>query len=165
MAAHQRMVAARTPGQLAARAQRAHILRNVHANRLAMRASNFGTHLSRTASMRPGGVGGASPVVANATRGWHVGDPINNLTAKGNVPSWDAVRQRYWKNQRFYRTATYGPTDLARMRKGLAPQRINDFGQLESVQLHHNPPRSAGGLFDVRPLWPDQHRLVHAIGG
>ncbi len=29
------------------------------------------------------------------TKGWKVGDPINNLTKKGNVPSWSAVRQRY----------------------------------------------------------------------
>ena len=102
---------------------------------------------------------------ANSTRGWRVGDPINNLTAKGNVPSWDAVRQRYWKNEAFQYAEEYGPRDLGRMQQGLAPQQLNQFGEWESMQLHHNPPQSAGGLFDVEPLWPDEHIRIHRIGG
>jgi hypothetical protein len=99
------------------------------------------------------------------TRGWKVGDPINNLTAKGNVPSWDAVRQRIWKNEAFYNPGQYTARDLGRMQQGLAPQRLNQFGQWESMHLHHNPPQSAGGLFDVEPLWPPQHWDVHYGNG
>ena len=96
--------------------------------------------------------------VANSTRGWRVGDPINNLTAKGNVPSWTAVRQRFWKNQAFYNAAECKAADLARMRQGLAPQRVNrDTGLLESMHLHHDPPQSAGGLFDFESMWPPHH--------
>lgn len=30
--------------------------------------------------------------LANSTKGWKVGDPINNLTSKGGVPEWGTVR-------------------------------------------------------------------------
>jgi len=86
------------------------------------------------------------------------------LTAKGDVPSWDAVRQRYWKNEAFGRPGEYEAADLGRMRQGLAPQRVNQFGELESIQLHHDPPQSAGGLFDFKPMWPDEHIRIHRGG-
>ncbi|MFN7845118.1 MAG: hypothetical protein ACK5N9_25630, partial [Pirellula sp.] len=98
---------------------------------------------------------------ANSTRGWHVGDPINNLTSKGNVPSWSAVRQRFWKNQAHQNASNYSATNLERMQRGLAPQRLNPHtGKLESMELHHTPPQRAGGLFDVRPVWPNEHALI-----
>jgi len=101
----------------------------------------------------------------NPTRGWRVGDPIDNLTAKGNVPSWDAVRQRFWKNEAYYNPGNYTAENLARMRRGLAEQRLNPkTGQLESKHLHHDPPQSAGGLFDVIPMWPGDHRAAHSPG-
>jgi len=108
----------------------------------------------------------ADPTVANSTRAWRVGDPINNLTSRGRVPSWDAVRQRYWKNEAFYRSGEYSSAELVRMRQGLAPQRLNfRTGKLESIHLHHDPPQSAGGLFDFEPLWPEAHRQIHRGGG
>ena len=97
----------------------------------------------------------------NSTRGWKVGDPINNLTSKGNVPTWSTVRQRYWKNQAHSNAANYSSENLDRMRRGLAPQRINPrTGQVESMELHHTPPLREGGLFDVQPFWPDDHALI-----
>lgn len=36
-----------------------------------------------------------------AKTGWKVGEPITNQTAKGNVPAWSTVRQRFWKNEAF----------------------------------------------------------------
>jgi hypothetical protein len=106
--------------------------------------------------------------VANATRGWRVGDPINNLTAKGNVPSWSAVRQRIWKNEAFYNAESYSAGNVTRMRQGLAPQQINRFGQIESMEFHHWPPQRQGGLFDVTPMWPSDHAAIdpfRRIGG
>jgi hypothetical protein len=101
------------------------------------------------------------PTVANTTRGWRVGDPINNLTSTGRVPSWSAVRQRFWKNEAHFNPGNYSEANLARMRQGLAPQRINrTTGQVESMELHHTPPQRDGGLFDVQPVWPDQHRRI-----
>jgi RHS repeat-associated protein len=106
-------------------------------------------------------VGRAGRTLPNGALGWHVGDPINNLTAAGNVPSWSAVRSRIWKNEAFYNSPVYDEVNLARMRLGLAPQRINPLtGSLESMQLHHIPPQREGGLFDVIKLWPDEHKLV-----
>ncbi len=103
----------------------------------------------------------ASRTLANTTRGWKVGDPINNLTKSGRVPSWSAVRKRFWKNEAHFNSSNYSQANLARMRQGLAPQRINPYtGQLESKELHHTPPRREGGLFDVRALWPDDHAAV-----
>ena len=104
---------------------------------------------------------GKAATRANATRGWKVGDPINNLTKKGNVPKWDAVRKRYWKNQGHYNAKNYKPKDLKRMRKGLAPQRLNSkTGRWESMELHHNPARRKGGLFDFQSMWPNKHSQV-----
>lgn len=99
--------------------------------------------------------------MANSTRGWRVGDPINNLTSKGNVPSWSAVRQRFWKNEAHYNAAKYSTENLGRMRRGLAPQRPHPLtGVLESKELHHVPPRREGGLFDFEAVWPDDHALI-----
>ena len=101
------------------------------------------------------------PTPPNTTRGWRVGQPINNLTSAGNVPSWTTVRQRFWKNEAHYNPGNYNADNLARMQRGLAPQRINPrTGQLESMELHHTPPQREGGLFDVRPVWPDNHALI-----
>lgn len=97
----------------------------------------------------------------NDTRGWRVGDPINNLTRDGRVPSWDAVRQRFWKNEALNNGNEYTPENISRMRRGLAPQRINPrTGLIESMELDHVPPQRDGGLFDVRKLWPDEHAAV-----
>jgi len=101
---------------------------------------------------------GPKMTVANSTKGWRVGDPINNLTAKGNVPSWDTVRARYWKNEALNNSGKYSAENLALMRKGGAPQRVNPTTkEMESKELHHDPPQRDGGLFDVEQVWPDEH--------
>jgi len=99
--------------------------------------------------------------MANSTRGWRVGEPINNLTAKGNVPSWSAVRQRFWKNEAHFNAEKYSGVNLDRMKRGLAPQKINRrTGRLESKELHHIPPQREGGLFDFEAVWPDAHARI-----
>ncbi|HNA62680.1 MAG TPA: hypothetical protein PKW79_06355 [Rhabdochlamydiaceae bacterium] len=58
--------------------------------------------------------------------GWKVGDSIRNLTKKGNVPSWSAVRARHWKNKALWAKHNpndYGAANIARMEKALAPQK------------------------------------------
>jgi len=102
-------------------------------------------------------------------RGWHRGDPIDNLTAAGNVPTWSAVRARYWKNQALKNPQAYTSSQLARMNSGRAPQRINPVtGQLESKELHHTIPQRDGGLFEVIEVWPEEHAAIDAfrhVGG
>jgi len=103
----------------------------------------------------------AAKTEASLARGWKVGDPINSLTAKGNVPAWDMVRNRFWKNEALNNPGTYSAENLSRMEGGLAPQRINpNTGALESMDLHHTPAQRNGGLFDVQKVWPDEHVAV-----
>ena len=91
--------------------------------------------------------------------GWKVGEAITNLTAKGNIPVWSTVSQRYWKNEAL--TGTYSETNLLRMQKGLAPQFRNPItGIMESMELHHKIPQRNGGLYEFIEVTPDQHRLI-----
>lgn len=100
-------------------------------------------------------------IMPSLTRGWRLGDPINNLTAAGRIPSWSAIRARFWKNEGLLNAAEYSEANLARMKQGLAPQRTNPVtGKVESMELHHDPPQRDGGLFDVERLWPEEHAEV-----
>ncbi len=100
----------------------------------------------------------------NAQKGWHVGDPIDKLTSAGKEPAWSTVRQRYWKNEAFYNAESYSAENLARMQKGLAPQRVNPLtGELESMELHHIDPQRNNGpnTYDnLEKLWPDEHAAI-----
>ena len=100
----------------------------------------------------------------NNSTGWHVGDPIDNLTSKGKEPSWSAVRSRYWKNEAYYNSQLYSEEDLFRMKRGLAPQRINPYtNSLESKELHHIIPRRKNGpnTYDnLLPVWPEEHSKI-----
>jgi len=101
-----------------------------------------------------------SPPVKN---GWKVGDDVYNQTAKGNDPSWSAVRSRFWKNEASAPDAasTYGSENLDRMSKGLAPQRYNaDKGGVESMELSHEPIPARDGGKDFVPRWPQDHAAV-----
>lgn len=106
---------------------------------------------------------GADDAIAlTAKTGWKVGQPITNLTAKGTLPAWSTVRQRVWKNEAFVNGSTYSESNLLRMQKGLAPQRLNpNTGLMESMELHHHMvPQRNGGLFDFMKVWPDEHRAL-----
>jgi hypothetical protein len=104
---------------------------------------------------------GQEMTIANDKRGWSVGEPINNLTSRGDVPSWSTVRQRFWKNEALNNSAEYDAEALARMQKGLAPQRANKLtGEIESMELHHTPAQRTGGLFNMEPVWPDEHAVI-----
>ncbi len=105
----------------------------------------------------------ARKVGVNAAKtGWKVGEPITNLTAKVNVPAWSTVRQRFWKNEAFLNGSAYSESNLLRMQKGLAPQRLNpNTGLMESMELHHHiVPQRNRGLFDFIKVWPDEHRAL-----
>ena len=39
-----------------------------------------------------------APTTFSSVKGWKVGDPVNNLTRSGKIPSWDAIRKRIYKN-------------------------------------------------------------------
>jgi RHS repeat-associated protein len=98
---------------------------------------------------------------AKPSNGWKTGDPIDKPTAAGNTPAWSTARARYWKNEAQNNPGNYSKEDLERMQKGLAPQRVNpDTGKTESKELHHDPPQRAGGLKDVKQVWPGEHEAI-----
>jgi len=71
-------------------------------------------------------------------KGWKVGEDITSLTKAGEQPKWSTLRSRYWKNKAHYfeNDPLYTPRDIERMKKGLAPQIMED-GELRSMELHH----------------------------
>jgi hypothetical protein len=93
---------------------------------------------------------------------WKVGDDYSIPTMSGNAPAWSTVRSRFWKNEANETLAEqqYGASNVDRMKKGLAPQRVNDDGVTESMELSHEPlPQREGGTL-VTPRWPDEHALI-----
>lgn len=71
------------------------------------------------------------------------------------------MRTRIWKNEAFLNSEGYRDVNLARMERGMAPQRANPLtGRVDSMELHHVPPQREGGLFNVQKVWPDQHAAV-----
>jgi len=107
---------------------------------------------------------------ASSVCGWKLGQDITNRTAKGGMPTWGAVKNRYWKNRAVWAKENphkYGE-NIPRMEKGLAPQRMSDTGKIESMELHHIPPQRDGGLFDFIEVWPAEHSALDSyrhIGG
>jgi RHS repeat-associated protein len=93
----------------------------------------------------------------NPETGWKLGDPINNLTSNGVDPSWNAVRQRFWKTEALHNAEEYTAEDLARMKRGLAPQQLNSINILEPLELDHVPPQREGGLYDFDIVTHEEH--------
>lgn len=113
------------------------------------------------------------PTQARYEFGWKVGDPINNRTITGDIPTWSAVRARHWKNKALNHRIgkvkgelKYEPTpkNISRMEKGLAPKYKNKTtGKVESIELHHEPPQREGGLFDFKEVTVVEHiQLDHS---
>jgi hypothetical protein len=95
--------------------------------------------------------------------GWRVGDDVYAATRAGNSPSWSTVRSRLWKNEASDPkiSSQWSDSNLARMQRGLAPQRFNpDKGGLESMELSHEPVPFRDGGTDFVPRWPQDHALV-----
>jgi hypothetical protein len=105
------------------------------------------------------------PTQVSPIKGWSVGQPITNRTISGDVPKWSTVRRRYWKNRAEFSKSNpdqvYGNHNIARMEKGLAPQRFNETtSKFETLELHHDPAQRDGGLFDFIEMWPEDHAQI-----
>ena len=113
-----------------------------------------------------GSPGATSGETTNTTKGWKVGEPVDNLTKAENQPAWSTVRQRYWKNEAYYNSQKYSAENITRMQKGLAPQRYNELvGTMESIELHHVIPQRSNlpginNYDNLKPVWPDEHQLI-----
>jgi hypothetical protein len=100
------------------------------------------------------------PPIRSRQGPWKVGDPINTPTRNG-YPSWGTVRRRYWKSEAFYYPGECSAENLARMRRGLAPQ---DPETGASKHLHHIGGRDIDdphNQSNLRPLWPWEHYAQH----
>ena len=95
------------------------------------------------------------------TKGWKVGDSIDNLTRAGNEPSWNTVKSRYWKNESYYNAELYSERNLEFMKKGKAPH----YSEVIDVpkELHHIKgrnipnPHNETNLLEV---WPWEHDAI-----
>ncbi len=102
-------------------------------------------------------------LTVTAKKVWKVGDDIYQKTAKGNFPSWSTIRARFWKNESAKDGASerYSAENLERMRRGSAPQRYNqDKGDLESMELSHEPIPARDGGTKFVPRWPQDHAEI-----
>ena len=96
----------------------------------------------------------------NTTKGWRVGDPVDNLTESGNEPSWSTIRQRHWKNKAFYNSSNYNQANLQRMQKGLAPLVKYKNGKWYPMELHHPHGRIGRNIYDFIEVTPWKHAKV-----
>ncbi len=87
---------------------------------------------------------------------------------------WGKARREYWKNEAENNPKNYSKENIARMKKGAAPQRMNPItGKIEYMQLNHqNFPQGSGlprTLLDMegnlKPMWPDEHTTFHKQHG
>lgn len=103
----------------------------------------------------------AVETLASRQHGWRVGDPIENLTAKGTEPAWTTVRARYWKNVAHEALpGEFSAADMARMAKGEPPL----HPQIHvSKELDHVVQRHEGGTHakeNLREVWPWEHAAL-----
>ena len=105
---------------------------------------------------------GSPGLVGGRPSRWRVGNDIYEPTPNGE-PSWSTVRARYWKSEAAKDGAfeKWGEANVSRMRRGRAPQRYNPAkGDMESMELSHEPiPVRDGGKLFV-PRWPQDHAAV-----
>ena len=96
------------------------------------------------------------------SRTWKPGEDIYAPTGRGLVPSDRTIGRRFWQSEAENPSRRdYTPQDLARMRRGEPPRRLNtDTGKMESMERSHEPvPRREGGESMV-PRWPEEHSEV-----
>ena len=83
--------------------------------------------------------------------------------------TWDRDRASYWRQEAKNNPSGYSEADLARMRSGRAPQRINPTtGEIEPMELHHDLIPRRSGLphvlvnqrWNLRKVWHDEHRAI-----
>lgn len=75
---------------------------------------------------------------------------------------WNTQRRAFWRT--VSRSADsmreWGERNVARMRTGRAPQLPNAEGEMESVELSHEPTARRAGGTRVIPRTPEQHSRV-----
>ncbi|WP_123814727.1 polymorphic toxin-type HINT domain-containing protein [Myceligenerans xiligouense] len=112
---------------------------------------------------------GATPVLvhnSNCGGRWKLGEDYSKLNKNGVAPSLSTMRKRFWKNEAAEVGAAdqYGASNVARMKRGSAPQRQRPDGSWESMELSHEPiPERDGGMV-LTPRWPEDHVIMDPGG-
>jgi len=101
-------------------------------------------------------------LIEGTGKGWKAGDPINNLTRKGNYPSWSTAKSRYWKNKANSPKSInkYSPKKIKRMKRGRAP--LHDQIGVPK-ELHHTNGRNIPdphNINNLQELWPWEHDAI-----
>jgi len=98
---------------------------------------------------------------SDVKKGWKVGEDITDLTSAGNIPSWSTLKSRYWKNKAhfFENDSKYQPSDISRMKKGLAPM-IEEDGKLRPMELHHILGRKGNYYYFFFEISPKNHAKI-----
>jgi len=96
-------------------------------------------------------------ITGDVAKGWKLGDPIDALTKAGNIPSWNTIRQRYWKTIAYLFPDEVGD-QLHRLQKGKA---LLDADNI-SIHLHHPNGRAGVDLFTFGPIRAFEHMLLHS---
>ena len=114
------------------------------------------------------GTGFVKGALAGAVTGIAVHGTLAGVERARGI-TWDKNRSSYWKDEARRHPDRWSPENLARMRHGAAPQRLNpETGRVESMELHHNGiPRRAGlsrlltdQRGNLKQVWPDEHRAI-----
>jgi len=107
------------------------------------------------------GVGTSSGLTGTQPQiGWRVGDPITNLTRAGNNPTWNTIRQRYWRNEAHFNSSSYSSDNLLRMQRGSAP--LHPMFNVP-MELHHINGRiipNPHNITNLQQVWPWRHAAI-----
>lgn len=118
---------------------------------------------------QPFAPGSAAPRVASGEvrfKRWRRGEAIDKPLPDGTNPSWDVVRERYWKNryEASKGSGEFSAANVEKMRRGNAPVDYNPrTGVFEERELHHVIGQQYNGPntpLNLRELTPDWHAEV-----
>ena len=103
------------------------------------------------------------PLLKNLFKRWKRGERIDKPLPNGDMPSWDVVRSRYWKNRYLASKGTgeFSPANMSRMKRGRAPLDANG----NPMELHHHVPQRLGHAdrhspFNLREVTREQHAAL-----
>ena len=105
---------------------------------------------------------------------WAPGDSITRPMPDGSYPSWDTIRDRYWRTRAQLATdGEFSPQNIGLMRAGYAPKarvlvrnrKTGEYSvEVVTLEIHHN--RGGRGIqgfdepIDLREVWPWEHEQI-----
>lgn len=105
------------------------------------------------------GAAGAAGARLRDSRGRFVSDPAN---PPSQYKFTDAQRRAAWKRLAEDPDSGLSKAERAQIKdRGFrGPQRVNEYGEIETMELSHEPTPLREGGTDVIPRWPADHAAV-----